>query len=172
MEDHQDSGSRAPVQLEKQSIEPKPKEGFVASARRALSQTLEDVKEGLASLDVREKQVQLEDITERKVAEVIDQYLYNPLQARMGQDKRLPFDITDVLTNMGYISAIPDSYQRRFPDAYRLSRIALLKLYNMGILDIKLDEEGTNIHGEDMLYKVTSEEKLQDYLKTTPKNEK
>lgn len=167
MEDHQDSGSETPVQPERQPLEPRQEEGFIATARRALSQTLEGVKEGLASLDVREKQVQLEEITERKVAKVIDQHLYNPLRARMGQDKRLPFDITDVLTNMGYISAIPDSYQRRFPDAYRLSRIALLRLYHRGILDIKLDEEGTNVHGEDMLYKVADENKLQDYLKTT-----
>lgn len=170
MEDHQDSGSETPVQPEGQPLEPRQEEGFVATARRALSQTLEGVKEGLASLDVREKQVQLEEITERRVAEVIDQNLYNPLRETLGQDKRLPFDVTHVLTNMGYISAVPDNYQQTFPDAYRLSRIALLKLYHQGILDIVLGDEGTNVHGENMYYKVIDEDKLQDYLRQ-PKNE-
>lgn len=142
---------------------------FIPTARKVLSQAFKDVKEGLASLDVREKKVPLEEITEQKVAQVIDQNLYNPLRETLGQDKRLPFDVTHVLTNMGYISATPDNYQQKFPDAYRLSRIALLRLYHQGILDIALDDQGTNVHGEDMHYKVADEAKLQEYLKQ-PKN--
>ncbi|MEK7160083.1 MAG: hypothetical protein AAB702_01215 [Patescibacteria group bacterium] len=165
MVDHQEPNS---IGNEAQAPEPKPKGGFAVAARRVLSQTISELKEGLTSLDVREKQVPLEEITERKVAEIIDQNLYNPLRSTIGQEKRLPFDVTHVLTNMGYISATPDNYQQKFPDAYRLSRIALLKLYHQGVLDIALDE-GTNVHGEDMHYKVTDEEKLQDYLKQPKK---
>ena len=160
-----DDQERNPTTNELQTPEPKPKGGFVSAARRVLSQTLKDVKEGLTSLDVRERQVPLEEITERKVAQVIDQNLYNPLRETLQQDKRLPFDVTTILTNMGYISDAPDNYQQKFPDAYRLSRIALLRLYHQDVLDIALDDKGTNVHGEDMHYKVIDEKKLQDYLR-------
>lgn len=144
-----DDQERNPTADESQTREPKPKGGFVSAARRVLSQTLEGVKEGLTSLDVREKQVPLEEITEREVAEKIDRH---------------SFDVTTILTNLGYFSADRKGYQQAHPDAYRLSRIALLGLKRQGILDIKFDEEGTNIHGEDMLYDV-NEEKLQEYLR-------
>ena len=142
---------------------------FIPSARRALGKAWDATKDVFTSAVVIERKIPLEEITERKVAEVIDQNLYNPLRETLGQDKRLPFDVTHVLTNMGYISATPDNYHQEFPDAYRLSRIALLRLYHQGILDIALDDEGTNVHGEDMHYKVIDEEKLQDYLRQPKK---
>lgn len=149
MEDHQDSGPEIPIQPEREPAGPKQKEGFIATARRALSHTVAEIREGIASLDVREKQVPLEEITERAVAERIDRSL---------------FDVTTILTNLGYFSANHKGYQQAYPDAYRLSRIALLGLKRQGILDIRFDEEGANVHGEDMLYDV-NEEKLQEYLR-------
>lgn len=144
-----------PTTNESQTPDSRP-EGRFAAARRALNQTLAGVKEGITSLDIREKKVPLEEITERKVAEKID---------------RQSFDVTTILTNMGYFSTSHDGYPQEHPDAYRLSRIALLGLKRQGILDIRFDEEGTNIHGEDMFYDVIDKQKLQDYLQQS-QNEK
>jgi hypothetical protein len=127
MEDQKDSN---PVTEGLQTPDRQPaQKQFIPTVRRALSQALDlkGVREGLSSLDVRERKVPLEEITELRVAEIIDQNLYNPLRATMGQDKRLPFDVTHVLTNMD-IYCNSDNYQQNFR-RYRLSRIGF-RLYH------------------------------------------
>jgi len=135
-------------------------------ARRVLAHTLTEVKKGISSMELipRDEKIPLEQIDEYTVAKTVDTSTYNPLRDKAGQDPRSPFDVADVLKNMGYITPISEDYYRKFPEAHRRTRIALFRLAEQHVIDMKVADEKT-INGEDIKFKIANEAKFQQYLR-------
>lgn len=155
---------------ENQSETPGRIQKSLVHVRRALAHTFTEVKKGISSMDLlpRDEKIPLEKIDEYTVAKTVDTSTYNPLRDRAGQDPRSPFDVADVLKNMGYITPISGDYYRKFPEAHRLTRIALFRLAEQHVIDMKVADEKT-INGEDIKFKITDEAKFQQYLREETK---
>lgn len=161
----EDKKGSSPVTKELQPPDRQPNQ-FVSKIRRALSQTLEGVKEGLSSLDVKEKQVPLEEITEGKIAQIV----YDTFQRGVKPEEMPALNIKDFLNAMGYIAAFSKDYQDEFPDAYRRSRMALFKLCNQGVFRMQIADE-INFYGEGIEY-IVNKDALEQYVAERTKNEK
>lgn len=129
--------------------------GFIASVRRVLTQAGNTLNETFA---IRNKKVPIEEINEQKIAETILQKLGNPLRESRFAN---PFDITDVIANLGYIGVFNTTdYLKKFPDVYGKTKQALWSLEQDGIIESKHFDE-PDMRGETIEYKVTDEKKLQ-----------
>lgn len=109
----------------------------------------------------RDERIPAQDINLPKVADVVFGYVFHPMNERRGLGpEKIPFDMTDVLIQLGYILPFKtDDYRRKFPEAYQKTRQQLWDLHKLGALEVKLDDE-PNSHGESIRYRVTDKNLL------------
>ena len=67
------------------------------------------------------------------------------------------------MSNMGYIPKNPvnPDYYKSFPEAYRQTRVALFRLYQTGVLEMRQMDD-PNSHGEEFHFKVVKPHLLEN----------
>lgn len=91
----------------------------------------------------------------KRVATTIDDYVFHPMNERRNlTPDKIPFDMTDIMIQLGYILPLKtDDYRRKFPEAYHTVRKQLWDMHTIGALNADSRDE-PNSHGEQIFYKV------------------
>ena len=133
--------------------------------RRVFSKAKELGKE----LVPQDEKIPVKDINIHSVAKTIVDNVTHPYYERVGREiGDISFDITKVITNMGYIapSAYAD-YQTKFPEAYQVTRRSLWDLRQLEALDMEIRED-SNTHKENTFYRVRDLNRLTDIANNPP----
>lgn len=108
------------------------------------------------------KKIPPEEITLQKTADVISKYVSHPSNERRGfRPEEIPFDITDMLVQMGYESTLwqTGDFMEKHPQAYTIVRRRLLEASQMG--SVRMEElPASTSHGETIIYHVSNLEIL------------
>ncbi len=128
---------------------------------RRIRGALGQLRETLVPID---REIPLEDITLQKTADVVNDYVSHPGNERRGlRPEELPFDITDILVEMGYNATLfrTGDFMKKHPEAYGIARRRLLEVSQMG--GIKMEElPEASSHGETIAYRVADLKTLRE----------
>jgi hypothetical protein len=116
--------------------------GLIRRIRAALSNTGGGLREGFGSLDVRDKRIAVEDITDQRIAEIVG-------RTTNGDN---PFDVRSIMADLGfYGDSSGNPNQQRAESAVR-SR--LYSLREQGAIDAAT-LENPNLHDQRVVFRVT-----------------
>ncbi|MCL5435018.1 MAG: hypothetical protein M1405_01380 [Patescibacteria group bacterium] len=126
---------------------------------RRIRGALGQLRETLVAID---REIPLEDITAQRTADVISRFISHPSNERRGlRPEELPFDITDILVEMGYDATLfrTGNFMKKHPEAYGIARRRLLEVSQMGGVQMEELPEPSS-HGEIIAYRVADLETL------------
>ncbi len=118
------------------------------------------IVEAVSPLDNR---VPFESINDKTAAWVIETFLGNPLQKRVGGDRWAnEFSLPTILASTGSVSPLEKDYMKAFPREFPVWRQAVQKLVSAGILQaVSLEQPDYN--NETIHYKVVNTERLKEF---------
>ncbi len=126
---------------------------------RRIRGALGQLRETFVAID---KKIPPEDITLQKTADVINEYVSHPSNERRGfRPEQIPFDITDMLVQMGYGATFLQTgdFMEKHQQAYSIVRRRLSEASQMG--GVQMEELSVpSSHGETIAYHVSNLEIL------------
>ena len=126
---------------------------------RRIRGVLGQLRETFVAID---EKIPPEDITLQKTADVINKYVSHPSNERRGfHPEEIPFDITDMLVQMGYGATFlrTGDFMEKHRQAYSIVRRRLLEASQMG--GVQMEElPMPSSHGETVAYHIANLEIL------------
>ena len=126
-------------------------------ARQPLSRKIKGVlRELFETLVATDEKISPENITLQKTADIINNYVSHPSNKRRGfHPEEIPFDITDMLVQMGYTATFlrTGDFMKKHPQAYNIIRKRLSEVSQKGGIQMK-ELSVPSSHGETIAYQV------------------